>query len=133
MTNHHNDESTNGTPSESADNTELLRLAGTTALAIAIIEQLIHPPLFSLGQVVATPGAIDLLDRTGTNATGLLNRHQHGDFGDMTADDVAENMRALKNGDRVLSAYELGPNKEKLWILTEYDRSVTTLLLPMEY
>lgn len=89
--------------------------------------------LFRLGHVVATPGALDLLDRCGVNASTLLARHQRGDWGAICEADAAANAQALQYGDRVLSAYELGPQTERLWIITEYDRSVTTLLLPEEY
>ncbi|USX15557.1 hypothetical protein NHH88_07180 [Oxalobacteraceae bacterium OTU3CAMAD1] len=87
--------------------------------------------LFPLGAVVATPGALDLLDRNGINATTYLTRHQCGDFGTICPDDVQENMTAIKYRLRVLSAYDVGT--ERLWIITEADRSSTTLLLPSEY
>ncbi|MFC0131513.1 hypothetical protein CR105_11770 [Massilia eurypsychrophila] len=87
--------------------------------------------LFSLGMVGATPGALDLLDRTGTNAAIILARHQRADFGSIGAEDVLANKYAIGNGGRILSAYLLGG--ESLWIVTEADRSSTTLLLPDEY
>lgn len=87
--------------------------------------------LFPLGAVVATPGALDLLDRNGINATTYLTLHQCGDFGTICQADVKENMTAIKFRLRVLSAYDVGT--EKLWIITEADRSSTTLLLPSEY
>jgi hypothetical protein len=90
-------------------------------------------PLFSLGAVVATPGALDLLDRAGINATPFLARHQYGDFGTLCADDIRENQLAIARGSRILSAYEIGDDGERLWIITEACRSVTTLLLPREY
>lgn len=90
-------------------------------------------PLFSLGQIVATPSALDLLDRTGTNASGLLWRHQCGDSGTVCAEDAQSNKYAVVVGARVLSAYELGMRRERLWIITEADRSATTLLLPTDY
>lgn len=91
--------------------------------------------LFPLGAVVATPGALDLLDRNGINATTYLIRHQCGDFGSIDAADAQENMIAVKYRLRVLSAYDVGNDKvkERLWLITEADRSVTTLLLPSEY
>lgn len=91
------------------------------------------PTLFPLGHVVATPGALDLLDRLGINASTLLTKHEHGDWGDVCEEDASSNDLAIKTGDRVLSAYSLGNAKERLWIITEHDRSVTTLLLPEEY
>lgn len=80
---------------------------------------------------MATPGALDLLDRTGINAAVVLARHQRGDFGTVNAEDVQANKDAIVNGSRIFSAYLLGA--ERLWIITEADRSSTTLLLPEEY
>ncbi|MCL4665531.1 hypothetical protein [Burkholderia pseudomallei] len=90
-------------------------------------------PLFPLGLIVATPGALDLLDRTGTNANGLLRRHSKGDWGAVCAADARSNDLAVTNGTRLLSAYELGDHRERLWIITGADRRATTLLLPCEY
>ena len=90
-------------------------------------------PLFELGQIVATPGAIDLLDRTGMNANELLLRHNGGDWGDIGDQDAKSNSQALEHSDRILSVYKLGARKEPLWMITEADRAVTTLLLPEEY
>jgi hypothetical protein len=90
-------------------------------------------PLFPLGHVVATPGAIDVLDRTGTNVTTLLWRHQNGDFGSLRAADVRLNLQAIVVGLRMLSCYEIGVSRERVWIITERDRSVSTVLLPGEY
>jgi hypothetical protein len=92
-------------------------------------------PLFPLGSVVATPGALDILDRHEINATTLLLRHKYGDFGTVCTEDQDSNMAAIQYGSRILSAYEIGPvgKVEKIWIITEADRSVTTLLLPWEY
>jgi|SRR3989338_909957 len=86
---------------------------------------------FPLGQLVATPGALDLLERTGENAFELLQRHQCGDWGEVSPDDAIENENSIMNGCRILSRYELGD--ERIWIITEADRSATTLLLPEEY
>lgn len=86
---------------------------------------------FPLGQLVATPGALDLLDRTGENAYELLQRHQGGDWGDVSPDDAIENEKSTMNGCRIISSYQLGD--ERIWIITEADRSFTTLLLPEEY
>jgi len=88
-------------------------------------------PLFRLGAVVATPGALDLLDRAGINVTPFLVRHQCGDFGTLSADDIRENLLSIERGSRILSAYEIG--SERIWIITEADRSSTTMLLPSEY
>lgn len=88
-------------------------------------------PRIQLGAIVATPGALDALDRHAINASDLLRRHQHGDWGELSAEDAALNDRAVVEGTRVLSCYPIG--RERLWIITEADRSVTTLLLPSEY
>jgi hypothetical protein len=85
-------------------------------------------PLFPLGLVVATPGAIEL----GINLSPFLRRHQCGDWGDLDAEDKAENIFSLQNGLRILSAYQ-APDGAKFWIITEADRSATTVLLPSEY
>lgn len=88
-------------------------------------------PLFSLGAIVATPGALDLLDRAGINASVYLNYHRTGDSGTLSPTDAYENYVAISNATRIFSAYEVGC--ERLWIITEADRSQTTLLLPAEY
>ena len=88
-------------------------------------------PLFSLGQVVATPAIIEHLMEHGISARIFLHRHQHGDWGDVCSEDAAANDAALRLGSRILSSYECAG--ERLWIITESDRSVTTLLRPDEY
>ncbi len=88
--------------------------------------------LFPLGQVLATPGAAALLERTGGNAFEFLERHQCGDWGSVPAEEVEENQFALDAGDRILSSYFLNET-ERLWIITEADRLSTTLLLLDEY
>lgn len=129
---------TSMTPNEPTENqnAEALQAANAPTIASLVmlaIQRVIKPPLFSLGQVVATSGALDLLDRSAVNASVLLSKHECGDWGDICADDALSNNEALANHSRVLSAYVLGAQKESLWIITEYDRSVTTLLLPGEY
>ena len=89
------------------------------------------PQLFLLGQIVATPGALALLSSLGLSPNTLLSRHANGDWGDLDDEDKAANDQALKDGDRLLSAYETPGGK--VWIITEWDRSVTTILLPSEY
>jgi hypothetical protein len=89
-------------------------------------------PLFPLGRTVATPGAVALLDHAGVNASTLLVRHQSGDFGDIDEADHVANANAIRNYTRIFSAYVLGRGT-RIWIITEADRSVTTLLLPEEY
>ena len=88
--------------------------------------------LFPLGQIVATPGALDALDTAAVDSWTLLHRHQSGDWGDVQAEDAEENERSVVNGWRILSSYPLDIG-ERIWIITEADRSSTTLLLPEEY
>jgi len=90
-------------------------------------------PLFNLGGIVATPGAIDLLGRTGTTAVSLLIRHQCGDWGIVCPADRKSNDLAVSEGARILSVYALGAGAEKIWIITDADRCATTALLPSEY
>lgn len=89
-------------------------------------------PLFSAGQIVATPGALALLNEAKRAAQEFLSRHLRGDWGDLCQDDMVENELSLKEGFRLLSSYRVTDSKT-LWIITEADRSVTTLLLPSEY
>ena len=90
---------------------------------------------FSLGQTVATPGALAALEASGQTPMEFLARHVTGDWGDLDMEDKAANENACAHeGDRgqqqrILSAYRTGANV-KLWVITEWDRSVTTLLLP---
>ena len=89
-------------------------------------------PLFKLGQVVATPSAIDLLRSLALNPLIFLGRHAMGDWGNLDDHDRQCNRDALKHGLRLLSSYQL-TRSDRLWIITEADRSSTTLLLPQEY
>lgn len=88
--------------------------------------------LFQLGQTVLTPGAQDALEKNGQSAREFLLRHGTGDWGELSEEDAIENNLALVNGTRLLSVYSL-LDGIKLWVITEPDRSVTTLLLPKEY
>jgi hypothetical protein len=87
---------------------------------------------FPLGQLVATPGAGAALDATGENPTTFLRRHWRGDWGDVDEHDRAENELSLVHGFRLLSAYTL-KDSTRIWVITEADRSATTILLPSEY
>lgn len=87
-------------------------------------------PKFSLGQLVATPGALDALGEE--SFWPYIKRHAFGDWGDVSAEDKKENELSLKHGFRILSAYTL-PAGDRIWIITEADRSATTILLPEEY
>lgn len=88
--------------------------------------------LFPLGQVVATPGALEALQKAGQEPVEFLRRHVSGDWGEVPPEDAQENELSLKQGFRILSAYTLTTGV-KIWIISEADRSVTTLLLPAEY
>ncbi len=89
-------------------------------------------PLFTLGQLVATPGALQALEDNGQGCTEYLERHIRGDWGDLCEEDKQANTEAVENGLRVLSAYRL-PDGTKIWIITEADRSSSCVLLPSEY
>lgn len=85
---------------------------------------------FDLGQVVITPNALNSLPQP--EVLVALGRHVSGDWGDLDEHDLAENERALQQGSRLFSAYHTS-NEVKFWIITEWDRSVTTILLPEDY
>jgi hypothetical protein len=84
-----------------------------------------------LGRVVATPGALKVLSEAGEDPLHYLARHSLGDWGVLDAHDRSENERSLRHGWRILSSYPVG--EKTIWIITEADRSVTTILLPEEY
>jgi hypothetical protein len=84
-----------------------------------------------LGKVVATPGALKLLLEVGEDPFDYLARHATGDWGELCAFDGRQNQIALREGLRVFSSY--GTTAGKVWIITEADRSVTTILLPEDY
>ena len=89
-------------------------------------------PKFSLGQIVATPGALDLLQESGESAADFLSRHVRGDYGEICEEDRQLNDQAIVDGSRILSAYRTSKG-ERLWIITEADRSSSCLLKPDEY
>ena len=88
--------------------------------------------LFSLGRLVATPGALAALETAQAGATEYVTRHVSGDWGELGEEDKAENQLSVEKGFRILSAYTLSTGV-KIWIITEADRSATTILLPEEY
>lgn len=90
------------------------------------------PALFWLGQVVATPAALETLHEHGVEPATLLTRHAGGDWGDVPPEDAESNDVAIASNDRVLSAYAIAPGI-RIWVITEHDRSSTTILLPSEY
>lgn len=93
---------------------------------------------FDLGQIVATPGALEALERVGRTPNEYLQRHIKGDWGDLDAEDKLANAQSLIDGSRIMSSYFL-PDETKLWIITDaeideqHHRQATTLLLPDEY
>lgn len=89
-------------------------------------------PLFPLGQVVATPGALEALTEAGQLPQEFLHRHVTGDWGTLPPEDVQANEASLKTGARLFSSYTTHQGV-KIWVITEWDRSATTLLLPSEY
>ena len=97
-------------------------------------------PLFPLGQVVATPGALQTAEQHGIDLTLLIRRHSCGDWGVVSKGDRDENDYSVFRHLRILSAYPIEPDEPSkgygdntLWIITEADRSATTILLPDEY
>jgi hypothetical protein len=90
-------------------------------------------PLFSLGQIVATPGALAALEKAGQAPQEFLFRHAHGDWGELCDEDKRENHYGLAHGFRLLSSYRTAAGDVRVWVITEADRSATTILLPEEY
>jgi hypothetical protein len=97
-----------------------------------LYRELAKPGKFALGHILMTPGATDAMVAAQHVPPEFLLRHVHGDWGALCAEDRRENERALRVGSRLLSAYRTRTD-EKLWIITEWDRSATTLLLAEEY
>lgn len=93
---------------------------------------MIAEAVFPLGRVLMTRGVLQHVQSGKLNPAGYLRRHAGGDWGDLSADDKRLNDEGLKGERRLFSSYEIDP-QFKLWIITEWDRSVTTLLLPSEY
>ncbi len=89
-------------------------------------------PRFPLGQTVATPGTLEALSTNAQSPFEFLIRHGTGDWGDLDADDKERNEEALKDGSRIFSAYNLRDGT-RIYVITEADRSATTILLPEEY
>jgi len=89
-------------------------------------------PRFLLGRLMATPEALNAFAATAGNPINYVVRHMNLDPGSLGAEDQLANLKAVREGARVLSAYELRDGT-RIWIITEADRSVTTILLPEEY
>jgi hypothetical protein len=97
-----------------------------------------HKPRFDLGRVVATPAALDAIGKAmgplaHDTVLVMLSRHHSGDWGDLCPEDVQSNNEALELGNRLLSSYRIPGSEQNVWIITEWDRSVTTVLLPEDY
>lgn len=88
--------------------------------------------LFEPGQIMMTPGAIDALLEAKDSPFQYLANHLSGNWGDVCEDDAKENDFSVKNGFRIMSVYHLKTGV-KVWVITEADRSLTTMLLPSEY
>ena len=101
--------------------------------------KLFDKPLFRLGQILATPGALATLERLGVDPLSLvLGRHVLGDYGDLCEEDKELNRHSLTNGMRIFSSYKLtkpgdDTTTETVWVITESDRTSTTILMPSEY
>jgi hypothetical protein len=88
---------------------------------------------FALGQIVATPGALEALEASKQSAEEFIHRHVQGNFGDdLDPEDKQLNEEAIQDGSRILSAYHTAKGV-KVWVITEADRSSTCILLPEEY
>lgn len=109
------------------ENDNASETAMTSVLAIEISHTLFEP-----GQIVATPGALEAMQTNNCLSFDLLVRHLSGDWGVIPEEDAQTNQEALENGYRIMSSYPLA-NGEKIWVITEADRSYTTFLLPEEY
>lgn len=89
--------------------------------------------LFEIGEVHVTPAAMKAMVEEGRSPYHFLARHMRGDWGDMDDFDKQQNDNALKHGGRLFSAYNFKNIEGQIWVITEADRSVTTLLLPEDY
>lgn len=86
----------------------------------------------NLGRVVATPGALDALEKASQSPLTFLQRHARHDWGDVCDEDRDANERALDDDTRIMSVYHTAKG-DKIWVITEADRSSTCILLPEEY
>ena len=100
----------------------------------------INAPRFELGRVVATPAALELLERLGENVLDYVAKHVRCDWGDVCDEDAEANENALADGSRIFSSYVLGKGDDetKIWIITDAEddngkREATTVMLPEEY
>ncbi|MBU9283785.1 hypothetical protein MTQ99_16785 [Burkholderia thailandensis] len=89
-------------------------------------------PRFKLGRIFATPAALEALAQARVSIIDLLIRHMRGDWGDLSESDRQQNELSIDAGLRLLSSYVL-PGGQTVWVITEWDRSSTTFLLPRDY
>ena len=89
--------------------------------------------LFELGRVVATTDAVEAMAENNIDISELLIKHVGGDWCLLSDNDRLENEQSVKNGWRILSSYPINKLGDKVWIITEADRSSTCVLLPKEY
>jgi hypothetical protein len=101
------------------------------ALSLLKDINMIYTPLFSLGRTLATPYAKEELERLNYSPLDLLRKHMSGDWSEMDVEDQQSNQDAIGEGSRIFSAYII--QGTKFWVITEADRSSTTILLPSEY
>jgi hypothetical protein len=98
-------------------------------------EDRIPLPLFTTGQVVATPGALSFLRSVGVEPIDLITRHVFGDWSDLSPEDQVQNCLAVARGGRIFTSFSVGHTNDlkKVWVITEADRRSTSLLLPRDY
>jgi hypothetical protein len=97
-----------------------------------MMQKITKHPLFNVGQLVATPGALAALEKTGQTPVEFLALHIAGDWGELPVEDRTENYLSLQHGFRLLSSYRTLAG-DRVWVITEADRSLTIFLLPDEY
>ena len=102
-------------------------------MLVQVVIFLEQEPLFELGEVYATDGAVETLQALNVDPASLIIRHVLGDWSELPEEDQETNKRAIKQGNMILSSYTLPDEQTKIWIITEWDRSATTILLPEEY
>ena len=90
------------------------------------------PVRFQLGRIFLTPGAIDALEESGESARTFINRHARLEQGELSDEDFRENLFSVSHQLRIFSAFKTAQGV-KLWVISEADRSSTTILLPSEY
>jgi hypothetical protein len=96
------------------------------------MQQTERKPLFDLGQLVATPGALAALEKSGQSPMDFISRHVTGDWGEIPEEDKKENQFSVEKGFRILSSYKTNAG-DKVWVIIEGSRCHSTILLPDEY